>query len=122
MMETSGKVTGIGDVASGGTSGTVARTVDQATTTAHRAIDRASEAARPAVDKVASTAHQAVDRMAGAATSAAETLDLRTEQFRDAQERIVEDAREYVRDNPMLSVGLAVAAGFLLSRLLSSRD
>ena len=116
-METSGKVTGIGD---GNTSGTVARTVDQATTGAHRVIDRATEAARPAVDRVASTAHQTVDRVAGAATSAAETLDMKAGQLRDAQERFTEDCRDYVRENPLKSVGIAVAAGFLLSKLLSS--
>ena len=119
-METSGKVTGAGE--GSGSSGTVSRTVDQATTGAHRVVDRASEAARPAVDRLASGAHQAIDRLAGAATSAAETVDTKAEQFRDAQERLVEDCRDYVRDNPMMSVGLAVAAGFLLSRLLSSRD
>ena len=119
-METSGKVTGSGDVGVG-TSGTVAKTVDQATTGAHRVIDRASEAARPAVDKLASGAHQVVDRVAGAATSAAETLDLKSEQLRNAQSKLADDYREYVRENPAMSVGLAVAAGFLLSRLLSSR-
>ena len=117
-METSGKLTGMGD---GSTSGTVARTVDQATTGAHRVIDRTAEAARPAVDRVASTAHQAVDRVAGAATSAAETLDMKTELLLDAQARFSEDCRDYVRENPMMAVGIAVAAGFVLSRLLSSR-
>jgi ElaB/YqjD/DUF883 family membrane-anchored ribosome-binding protein len=120
-METSGKVTGIGETG-GGASGTVTRTVDTATTSAHRAIDRASEAARPAVDKLASSAHQVVDRVAGAATSAAETLDVKAEKLRDVQSRLVDDCSDYVRENPILSVGLAVAAGFLLSRLLSSRE
>ena len=119
-METSDKVTGGSD--SSGASGTVSRTVDQATTSAHRVIDRASEAARPAVDRLASGAHQAIDRLAGAATSAAETVDTKAGQLRDAQERMVDDCRDYVRDNPVMSVGLAVAAGFLLSRLLSSND
>jgi ElaB/YqjD/DUF883 family membrane-anchored ribosome-binding protein len=115
-METSGKMTGSGDP-----SGTVARTVDQATTGAHKAIDKASDAARPAVDRLASGAHQTVDKIAGAATQAAETLDLKSEQLKDAQTRLTENCREYVRDNPLTSLGIAVAAGFLLSRLLGSR-
>ena len=115
-METTGKMTGIGD-----SSGTVARTVDQATTGAHNAIDKASDAARPAVDRLASGAHQAVDKIAGAAAQAAETLDLKSEQLINAQTRLTENCREYVRDNPVISLGIAVAAGFLLSRLLSSR-
>ena len=33
----------------------------------------------------------------------------------------MEDCRVYVRDNPITSVGIAGAAGFLLSRVLSGR-
>ena len=115
-METNGKGTAIGDP-----SGTMARGVDQATASAHNVIDKASDAARPAVDRLASGAHQAVDKMAGAASQAAETLDLKGEQLMDAQVRLTENCREYVRDNPLTSLGIAVAAGFLVSRLLSSR-
>jgi ElaB/YqjD/DUF883 family membrane-anchored ribosome-binding protein len=115
-MEATGKMAENGDA-----SGTVARTVDQATTGVHKAIDKASDAARPAVDRLASGAHQAVDKIAGAATQAAETLDLKTEQLMDAQTRLTENCREYVREHPVTSLGIAVAAGFLLSRLLSSR-
>lgn len=103
------------------TGGSVGRTVDQATNVAHKAIDRASDATRPAVDRVAAGAHQTVDKIAGAANRAAETLEARGGQLRDAQSRFTESCSAYVRDNPIASLGLAVAAGFLLSRLLSSR-
>lgn len=113
---TNTKTTGIGDP-----TGAAARTVDQATSGAHKVIDKASDAARPAVDRLATGAHQAVDKIAGAATQAAATLDLKSEQIMDAQSRLTETCRDYVRDNPVTSLGIAVAAGFLLSRLLSSR-
>ena len=122
-METTGKTmtsTGTNDMTGNMTSG-VARTVDQATSGAHRAIDKATDAARPAVDKVATSAHQMVDKIAGAATTAADTLGEKTGQLRDAQARLADSCREYVRENPIASLGIAVAAGFLLSRLLSSR-
>lgn len=115
-METNAAMTG-----SGNSTGAVGRTLDQATNTAHRAIDKASDAARPAVDRLAAGAHQAVDKIAGAAAPAAETLDLKSEHLMNAQARMTEKCREYVRDNPVTSLGIAVAAGFLLSRLLSSR-
>ena len=35
------------------------------------------------------------------------------------QERWLETSRDYVRDNPLLSIGIAVAAGLLLSRLMA---
>jgi len=115
-METNARTTAIGDP-----TGTMARGVDQATAGAHNVINKASEAVRPAVDRLASGAHQAVDKMGGAASQAAETIDLKGEQLMDAQTRLTENCREYVRDHPIASLGIAVAAGFLVSRLLSSR-
>jgi len=101
--------------------GTVGRTVDQATSSAHKAIDKASDAARPAVDRVAAGAHQAVDKLAGAATQAADTLDVKGRQLRDAQSRLAENCRVHVRARPIASLGIAVAAGFLLGVLLRQR-
>jgi ElaB/YqjD/DUF883 family membrane-anchored ribosome-binding protein len=39
----------------------------------------------------------------------------------DNSQRIIERASVYVRENPVTSLGIAVAAGYVLSRLLSSR-
>lgn len=100
---------------------TVARTVDKASAGAHDAIDKVSDAARPMVDRLASGAHQAVDKIASAAGQAAETLGVKGEQLKNAQAQALEQARGYVREHPVTSIGIAVAAGFLLSRLLSLR-
>ena len=97
------------------------RAIDQAGASAHGTIDKASDAARPAVDQLASGAHQAVDKIAGAAGHAVETLGIKGEQLSDAHARLAEASRNYVRDNPMVAIGIAIAAGFVLSRLLSSR-
>jgi ElaB/YqjD/DUF883 family membrane-anchored ribosome-binding protein len=114
-MEAAGKVT---SSPSDG-SRTLARTVDQASTGAHDVIDKVSDAARPVVDRIASGAHQAVDKIASAAGQAAETLGVKGEQLKNAQVRVMEQCRGYVRDHPVTSLGIAIAAGFLLSRLLS---
>jgi ElaB/YqjD/DUF883 family membrane-anchored ribosome-binding protein len=116
METTSTTMTGTPDVSNG-----VARTVDHATSSAHRAIDKATDAARPTVDKVATGAHNLVDKLAGVATTAADKLDTKSVQLKDAQARLTESCRDYVRENPLASLGIAVAAGFLLSRLLNSR-
>jgi ElaB/YqjD/DUF883 family membrane-anchored ribosome-binding protein len=34
----------------------------------------------------------------------------------------VEGAREYVREHPIAALGMAAAAGYVLSRLMRSRD
>jgi ElaB/YqjD/DUF883 family membrane-anchored ribosome-binding protein len=103
------------------TNGTVARTLDQAMHGAHKAIYKASGAAHPVVDRLAASAHEAVAKLAGGATQAAAALDVKGGQLREAQTRLVQSCRGQVRDKPLTAVGIAVAAGFLLSWSLSRR-
>jgi ElaB/YqjD/DUF883 family membrane-anchored ribosome-binding protein len=70
------------------------------------------------VDKIASGAHQAVDRIASAATSAASQFGVKGDEMLEAKDRMLESTREYVRDNPMAALGIALAAGFILSRIM----
>ena len=99
----------------------VARTVDKASARAHNVIDKVSEAAHPAVDRLSSGAHYTVDKAANAATQTAAAFVEKREQLRYAQVRAMEGTRGYVRANPVTSIGIAVAVGFLLSRLLRAR-
>lgn len=96
---------------------TLTNNIEQATAGAHKAINKASDAARPAVDRIASGAHHAVDKLAVAAG----TLGSKGEKLKQVQVRLVEDARGYVRSNPVKSIGIAAATGYVLSRLLRSR-
>jgi len=73
------------------------------------------------IEKASKSAHEAVDKIASATNQAAETLGEKSERLKNAEQQLVENCRGYVRDNPITSLGLAAAAGFLLSRLLSSR-
>ena len=97
------------------------RTVDEAGAGAHEAINKVSDAARPAVDRVAAGAHRVVDKVAGAAGQAAQTLGVKGEQLKDFQTRALDQTREYVRENPVMALGIALAAGYVLSMLLRSR-
>ena len=100
---------------------TLVRGVDQATAGAHEKIVSVTDAARPAVERMAASAHEVVDRVAGVATQAAETLGVKGDQIKSAQDKLVDSAREYMREHPVATLSVAVAAGFVLSRLLSSR-
>jgi ElaB/YqjD/DUF883 family membrane-anchored ribosome-binding protein len=95
--------------------------VATATTAAHHTIDSVSDTARPALDHIVSGAHGAVDRAGAAATHGAGTLGLKGDQLSDSGKAIAERAGSYLREHPVASLGMAVAAGYLLSRLLSSR-
>ena len=94
------------------------RKVDEYASRAHRTIDRAASSAQPAVDKLAANAHDVVERVATKASDAAEGLDSRLEDLQSTRERLSDQCRSYVEDNPLKAVGIALAAGFILSRLI----
>jgi ElaB/YqjD/DUF883 family membrane-anchored ribosome-binding protein len=108
-------------IGTNGAVGTVARAVDNTSASVHGTIDKMSASARPAVDRLSSGAHQAVDKIAMAASDAAESIGDKADQLKDVQARMTEECRGYVRDNPLAAVGIALATGFVLSRLLRSR-
>jgi ElaB/YqjD/DUF883 family membrane-anchored ribosome-binding protein len=95
--------------------------VDRAAAAVHGTVDKAAAAATPAVDKLAAGAHQIIDKVAEAAGTAAEMAGSKGEELMGQQQRLLEDCRGYARENPVSALVFAVAAGFLLSRLLSGR-
>ena len=72
-------------------------------------------------DKVSHSAHAAYDKIADATSQAAETLGEKGEQLKKTEQQLMKNCRGYISENPLTSVSIAVAAGFLLSRLLSRR-
>lgn len=95
--------------------------VDQVGQGAHQAINSAAEAAHPAVQRLNQTAHQTVDKLMRAATSTAQTVAAKSEQLMDAQERLTEECRVYVRQKPVTALAFAAGVGFLLSHLLRAK-
>ncbi|MDI1291966.1 MAG: hypothetical protein PSV18_04380 [Methylobacter sp.] len=72
-------------------------------------------------DKVSHSAHEAYDKIADATSQAAETIGEKGEQLKKTEQQLMKNCRGYISDNPITSVSIAVAAGFLLSRLVSGR-
>ncbi len=97
--------------------GAGAETMDRIATGAHRGIDAASRAAHPTIDRAAAGAHRAVENADGLANDAVEALDSAGEK---GEELIIAGTR-YMREHPLLTLGLAVTAGYVLSRMLASR-
>lgn len=60
-----------------------------------------------AIDRMSETAHRTIDR-----------LSEKGDELMGMQEDWVDTAREYVRDNPLQALGIAVAAGWVLSLLM----
>ncbi|MGZ4996549.1 MAG: DUF883 family protein [Methylobacter sp.] len=67
------------------------------------------------IDTASEFAHETVDKIADAAK---EAFGETGERLSDAEQKMVTDLRGFIHDNPITSVGIAVAAGFILSRLL----
>lgn len=72
-------------------------------------------------DKVSHFAHEAYDKIADATSQAAETLGEKGEQLKKTEQQLMKNCSGFISDNPITSVSVAVAAGFLLSRLVSGR-
>jgi ElaB/YqjD/DUF883 family membrane-anchored ribosome-binding protein len=95
---------------------------------AHEAVDKMTNSTNHVADVLGERgeqlnhlAHDAVNKVAHSANHAADVLSDKAQQLKKGEENMVKDCQHYVRDNPVASLGIAVAAGFLLSRLLSGR-
>lgn len=83
-----------------------------------RVASAADEAVRKAIPTAAQFAHKAVDSVAAGAAPSAAWLDEHAGDLNATQEKLLEDARRYIRENPLKSVGIALAVGFLISRMV----
>jgi ElaB/YqjD/DUF883 family membrane-anchored ribosome-binding protein len=116
-LGTSASITGASDKVDG--------TLNKVSAGAHAAVDSiagaASEASRnvkPAIDHVAEMAHRAVDKAAGAAAPTADWLADQGDSLNAAQKKLISDTCNYVSANPLQSVGIALVAGILISRMM----
>lgn len=108
-----------------------AATVSDRTPSTGAVLSKAAQDARETIDKISSLmdeatrkalpaatqfAHRTVDRVAAGAAPAAAWLDEHADEINTAQAKLIDDARKYIRENPLTSVGIALAIGFLISR------
>jgi ElaB/YqjD/DUF883 family membrane-anchored ribosome-binding protein len=73
------------------------------------------------LDKLSESAHSAVDRATQTAAQLAERVGERGEELLAMKDDYVEQAREYVKENPIMAVGIALAAGYLFGKITSWR-
>jgi ElaB/YqjD/DUF883 family membrane-anchored ribosome-binding protein len=99
-----------GNASSPGTPPSADPTVDRVAQTAHKAVDRMAETAAPAVDKLRSGVDQAAD-----------ALHTQVDKLSELEREMLDTARAAVRNRPIASVAIALAAGLLLGKLLSAR-
>jgi len=73
------------------------------------------------IEKASDYAQETAENIANASAQAAKALGEKGEQLRNAEQKLMKHGRSYVSDHPMASLGIAVTAGFVLSRMLSER-
>jgi ElaB/YqjD/DUF883 family membrane-anchored ribosome-binding protein len=100
------------------TSNAVERTASEAHDVVDAAAVRASAKAAPAIDRVARAAHDTVDKVARAAGPAADWLNQSAEELKHQQQQILDGCRGYVRQRPLVAIGVALVAGYLAGRLV----
>lgn len=100
-------------------------TLDRTSSSAHAAINTAANAAydlsrkaRPAIEQAASIAHGAVDKAVHAAAPGADWLDEQAESLDAARKELMAQTCAYVREHPLRSVGIALVAGYVFSRVV----
>lgn len=69
------------------------------------------------LNKVTARAHGAVDQVADAAAPAAQWLEEQNEALTTTGEKLLDSTCKYVAAHPLQSLGVALAAGYLISRL-----
>ena len=69
------------------------------------------------LNKATVRAHGAVDQIADAAAPAAQWVEDQGETLTSGTEKFLETTSKYIAAHPLQSLGLAIAAGYLLSRL-----
>ena len=88
---------------------------------AHAAIDRVADKVPPTADRLATSAHNGVDKVANGVESVSERVAARSKQVTESYKKLAESGRSHVRSSPAISVLIAAAAGYGISKLLSSR-
>jgi len=69
------------------------------------------------IDKLSSAAEEAAEKIANVTSQATDVLGEKGEQLKELEAQLVEDARDYIREHPITSMGIALAAGFMLSQI-----
>jgi ElaB/YqjD/DUF883 family membrane-anchored ribosome-binding protein len=91
--------------------------VEASTPPDERVTDRAARSAHETIDRVAEHARTAEDRLRESAGHAGEQARATAEQVRERGREYGDDIQRFVTARPLTSLGIAFAAGWLISRL-----
>jgi ElaB/YqjD/DUF883 family membrane-anchored ribosome-binding protein len=73
------------------------------------------------IDRLSEGAHRVVDEAANRAGAIADRFGEKADELMEMKEDWLDAGRDYVREHPVAALGIAVAAGYLLSMVMRSR-
>lgn len=91
-----------------------------ATNTA-RYAENVAERASESLGRLSETAQQAMERLTDVASQTANRLSSKGQELWEMRGEAADNARSYVREHPIATIGIAIAIGLLISRLTSRR-
>lgn len=85
-------------------------------------IDNLSNAAGEAAEKIAQATSQAAEVLSEKKEQIAEAVSEKSKQVMEMEEEFLKNCRAYVQDHPITSLGIALAAGFVLSQIIAAGE
>jgi len=85
----------------------------------HSAVDKFSESAHDAIDQFTESAEPAEERVRHAAKEAQERFSHSADRARTRSVDLIQEVSDTVCENPIAAIGIAAAAGFVLSKIFS---
>jgi ElaB/YqjD/DUF883 family membrane-anchored ribosome-binding protein len=85
-------------------------------------LNQVVQKAHDTIDRLADQALPAAQRLTDGVSLAEDTLNAKTTQLRITKQEWIEDVREAVRGNPLISVAAAAALGLVLVHLLRNHS
>ena len=97
--------------------GTTAERAQQGADRAHQTVDKVADRTGPVAERLSQAVHQTIDKVADKAAPAVEWAEQKTMELRDRSSKLAETCSTYVKAQPLVSVGAALAVGYLIGRL-----
>ena len=79
---------------------------------------KSSTASQKHIERVSDGAHRVVDQATDRVNSLADRFGEKADELMEIKDDWLDATRGYVRDHPVASLGIAIAAGYLLSAIL----
>jgi ElaB/YqjD/DUF883 family membrane-anchored ribosome-binding protein len=79
---------------------------------------KSSTATQKHIERVSDGAHRVVDSASNRASALADRFGEKADELMEMKDDWLDTTRDYVREHPVASLGIALAAGYVLSALM----